>query len=234
MIEAFVTNLGKYNEGELCGEWFTFPATMEQVRELFVRIGVDGVVYEEFFITDYETEIDGLRDCFSEYESIDELNYLAELLDELSGDELKKFNAAVELGDDSGSIKDLINLTQNLDCYDFIPGVDNEGDLGYCLIDDYGMLEIPDHISRYFDYEAYGRDYSINEGGAFTGGGYITRSYGRSIEHYDGREDIPEEYRIFSYPDTERMNMRERMAMYGNMVTSSDISDKDAITHNDR
>jgi len=234
MIEAFITNLGKYNDGELRGDWLTLPATSEDLQKLFAKIGVDGVVYEEFFITDYETEIGGLRDGFGEYESIDELNYFAELLSELNDNDLKKFEAAVELGDDAGSVKALINLSQNLDCYDFLPGVDDEKDLGYCLIDDYGMLELPDHISNYFDYEAFGRDYAMNEGGSFTDGGYITRSYGRSIEHYDGREDIPEEYRIFSYPDTERMNMRERMAMYGNMVTSSDISDKDAITHNDR
>ena len=26
-IEAYVTNLGKYNEGELVGEWVKFPIT---------------------------------------------------------------------------------------------------------------------------------------------------------------------------------------------------------------
>ena len=63
MIEAYVTNLGKYNEGELAGEFLKLPATTEEVQALLSRIGVDGVMYEETFITDYETDIPGLYDC---------------------------------------------------------------------------------------------------------------------------------------------------------------------------
>lgn len=29
-FEAFITNLGKYNEGELVGEWVKFPTTSEE------------------------------------------------------------------------------------------------------------------------------------------------------------------------------------------------------------
>ena len=232
MIEAFVTNLGKYNNDVLCGEYLKLPATTEDVQGLLSRIGVDGVVYEEFFITDYKTDISGLSDCLGEYESIDELNYLAALLDEMDEDELTKFKAAVECGDDTGSVKDLINLAQNLDCYDYFPGVDSNEDLGYYLIDNYGMLAIPADVQPYFDYEAYGRDYALNESGDFTGGGYIVRGYGRSTEYYDGRrDDIPEEYRIFAYPDPQKMNMREQMEMYGNMVMAGRSADRHVRAH---
>ena len=30
---AFITNLGKYNEGELVGEWVKFPTTAEELKE---------------------------------------------------------------------------------------------------------------------------------------------------------------------------------------------------------
>ena len=39
-FEAFVTNLGKYNEGELVGEWVHFPTTEEEMKEVFERIGI--------------------------------------------------------------------------------------------------------------------------------------------------------------------------------------------------
>ena len=52
-FEAFVTNLGKYNEGELVGEWVKFPITNEEMQEVFKRIGIGGR-YEEWFITAYE------------------------------------------------------------------------------------------------------------------------------------------------------------------------------------
>ena len=51
LFEAYITNLGKYNEGELVGETLKFPTTTEEVQGLLKRIGVDGVRYEEFFIT---------------------------------------------------------------------------------------------------------------------------------------------------------------------------------------
>ena len=36
---AFVTNLGKYNEGHLAGEWVKFPATRERMDEVMAKIG---------------------------------------------------------------------------------------------------------------------------------------------------------------------------------------------------
>ena len=43
LFEAYITNLGKYNEGRLVGETLKFPATTEEVQALLKRIGVDGV-----------------------------------------------------------------------------------------------------------------------------------------------------------------------------------------------
>ena len=85
---AFVTNLGKYNEGELVGEWVKFPTTAEEMQAVFKRIGIGetddfGCVYEEWFITDYDCYVDGLYDKLGEYSNIDELNYLAFKLDDM-------------------------------------------------------------------------------------------------------------------------------------------------------
>ena len=88
-FEAFVTNLGKYNEGELVGEWVHFPITEEEMKEVFERIGIGskgefGQVYEEWFITDYDCSIHGVSNLLGEYENLDKLNYLAARLDEMS------------------------------------------------------------------------------------------------------------------------------------------------------
>jgi len=42
-----------------------------------------GQPYEEWFITDYECPIYGVQKMLGEYESLDKLNYLAALIDEL-------------------------------------------------------------------------------------------------------------------------------------------------------
>lgn len=56
MMRIYLTNLGKYNEGELVGEWVDLPIEKENLQEVFKRIGIDGKQYEEYFITDYECD----------------------------------------------------------------------------------------------------------------------------------------------------------------------------------
>ena len=82
-FEAFVTNLGKYNEGQLVGEWVKFPTTVEEMQEVFKRIGINAE-YEEIFITDYDVDIPHLYEKLGEYENLDTLNYLASRIQELS------------------------------------------------------------------------------------------------------------------------------------------------------
>ena len=53
------------------------------------RIGVDGVRYQEIFITSFDGDVLGLYDHLSEYENLDELNHLACLLSELTSSELE-------------------------------------------------------------------------------------------------------------------------------------------------
>jgi len=38
VISAFITNLGKYNEGELVGKWHGFPTTKDEVNQTLKRL----------------------------------------------------------------------------------------------------------------------------------------------------------------------------------------------------
>ena len=197
MFEAYVTNLGLYPErGAGAGEYLKFPTTVEEVQALFSRIGIDEKQYEEYFITDYDSDILGLTDHLGEYESLDELNYLAHLLEEMTPDELEKLEAVMDAGEYTSSVKDLINLTQNLDCFDFYSDVNSEEELGRMYIQDFEAIQVPEHLIDYIDYEAYGRDIRINDGGHFAPGGYVADNRSNFVEHYTGLDDIPDEYRI--------------------------------------
>jgi len=155
LFEAYVTNAGKYSEGQLVGETLKFPTTAQEVEALLKRIGVDGVRYQEIFITSFDGDVLGLYDHLSEYENLDELNHLACLLSELTSSELETLEAVLDSGDHCSSVRDIINLTQNLDCYGFYPGVSDEETLGRIYVDDLEMLDVPDQVKPYFDYEAY-------------------------------------------------------------------------------
>ena len=204
---AFITNLGKYNEGSLVGEWVKFPTTAEELKKVFERIGIGskdefGQTYEEWFITDYDCYVDGLYDLLGEYANLDELNYLASKLDDMSQDEYERFQAAMEIGDHTGSIQELINLTENLDCYDVYPDIHDHDDLGRYYIEELDAMQVPEHLRNYIDYEAYGRDIALEESGQFTDLGYVRDTGDSFHEYYDGeRGSIPEEYRVMTFQD---------------------------------
>ena len=204
---AFITNLGKYNEGELVGEWVKFPTTAEEMKEVFKRIGIGqrddfGQPYEEWFITDYDCYVDGLYSKLGEYENLDELNYLASKLDEMSESEYAQFQAGMEMGDHCGSLQEIINLTENLDCYEVYPDIHDYDDLGRYYIEELDVMQVPEHLQNYIDYEAYGRDVALEENGTFTDQGYVRDTGDSFHEYYDGeRGSIPDEYRVMTFQD---------------------------------
>lgn len=233
VLEAYITNLGKYNEGNFVGAPLKFPTTPEAVQEVLKRIGIDGIRYEEIFITSFESDVLGLYDHLGEYENLDELNHLACLLSELDENQLEVFEAVIDKGDHTSCAADLINLAQNLDCYDYHPGVDNVEALGRVYVEDMGAIDVPEHLRNYFDYEAYGRDVSLEEDGYFSKGGYLVYTGGFQ-ELYQGIEDIPDEQRVFAMP---RLSIREQLAAYQGIVDRSSLQGerlRPSVGHDER
>lgn len=200
VFDVYITNLGKYNEGYLMGEWVALPTTREELQEVFDRIGINEE-YQEIFITDYDIELHGVSEILGEYENVDKLNYLAAVIDDLNRDSREQYEAVLEsgLGIGQDGIDGLINLAFNLDKYDLIRGIEDEDDLGRHYADlMYGSeMEGMGGLANYIDYERYGSDCQLDEGGMFTNAGYM-RDTGQSwYEYFDGTlEDIPDEYRI--------------------------------------
>lgn len=171
MMKIYLTNLGKYNEGELLGEWVTLPASEEELEAVLERIGINKE-YEEYFITDYETDVDGLK--IGEYDNLEELNELAETLENMSKEELEVVGVMLE---DGCEFDEAIKKTENGD-YRIYYDCDNMSDVAYKIVEEDGLLNnVPDTVARYFDYEAYGRDLDIE--GKF----YMTDS-GNCVEIY--------------------------------------------------
>lgn len=166
MIKVFLTNLGKYNEGELLGEWVELPVSQEELTKVFDRIQIChdkvdysdecGNPYEEYFITDYETDIEGVE--VGEYSNLDELNELAEELEALNED-----SAIIEaIFNYYQDVQETINIIQNGD-YIIYYDCDDMIDVAYQIVEECGYLNgIPEAIARYFDYEAFGRDLEID------------------------------------------------------------------------
>lgn len=136
-INIYVTNLNLYNQSVLYGCWVS-------------RGGED-----ELFITDFECELFSI----GEYDDIDELNEKAEQLEEC--DDLDAVAAALDFTDDIDEAEEIAE-----DCIQIErPAFSFSSDdyiIGEYFIEELGVLELPDELAPYFDYEAYGRDISYN------------------------------------------------------------------------
>ena len=158
-FRVFITNLGKYNEGELVGKWLDLPC--DDIESELAIIGVaDDSQYEEYFITDYENDWDYPVD---EYEDLWQLNEFAEQLanvdDKGDGDWLAAYMEA-----------EGCRLEYALDNYEdstFYPEMDLE-DVAHDIIEE--CYDLPEIAVHYFDYESFARDLGYD--------GYIETEYG--------------------------------------------------------
>ena len=172
-IRGYVANLGRYNEGQLIGEWVTFPVDEEEWNEVLEHIGIssepdeNGRIYEEYFFADWDC---GCDFGFGEYEDVERVNEIAERVDNLNSYEEEALEAMIDDGfGPEEALSGIINgdVLMYFDCYTM-------EDVAYRVIEETGMLaNVDDSIAGYFDYEKYGRD--LDATGTFlpTETGYI-------------------------------------------------------------
>ena len=203
LLEVYLINTARHTEETPVAEWVSLPTNADTMKAVFERLGVDGSDTEQYQVSAYHSSLDGWSEALKPGESLDDLNYLAALLTQRSGEERDKFAAAVQYGDHAASAADLINLTHNLDCYWLYPTVHNSDDYGHYLIDDLDELELPDAAKRFFDYKSYGREAVKEDRGIFTDYGYIYNNGNDYAEWYKANQ-VPQEYRLTSQPSSQR------------------------------
>lgn len=148
-FQAYITNLGAYNEGELRGEWVTFPIDEDEFDEILEKIGCTEPGYEEWFVTDYDCDCDA-QGTLGEYPSLEQLNEFAEMIEDdafkalLDYLDFEDAKSTFESGDYQFYPSDVYSWTDYAEQYvDGIGGVEQLG---------------RDTIESYFDYEALGRE----------------------------------------------------------------------------
>lgn len=206
-IQVTIANLSRYRTNFPRDTELTFPTTTERVQRALREIAVDGFICSEIIILESRSDIPGVQVQIGEYASLDEINYLASRLNSLSPDEQEKFAAAVQHGEYSFALQDLINLTYNLDCFELYPDISDSEEYGRMLVEMGGEFVLPEAAKPYFDYEAYGETASINDGGTFTKQGYILNNQSRFEKVYDG-EHVPAEYKVFKYPPRQKSHSK--------------------------
>ena len=90
----------------------------------------------------------------------------------LSDADADKLGAVLEY-ETCRSVSEVIDLLDELDEFDLLPDVEDDEDLGYYYVEEYGSIDIPEHLKNYFDYEAFGRDVRLENSCLFTSYGFL-------------------------------------------------------------
>ena len=202
VFSILIDNRSRFEAGELSSAWLTLPTTAEQLHAAMQSVGITADNPQDFFINGYSYPID--KPLALPYDmvcaaGIDELNFLAARLEALAPADLDELNAAAQRRPGFDNIGQIIDYTYNLDFFVHIPEVQTVRDLGDYYLNKSGMVDMPEDWKRGIDLTAFGRNAAQHERGSFTPYGYIVESGDKWERHYEGR-DVPEEYRIMSYP----------------------------------
>lgn len=209
MSEQFsimIGNRSRFEAGDPGGYWLDMPATKEQLHEAMKSVGITADNPQDFSIRGYSDDPE--KHIALPYDmvcaaSVDELNFLAARLEQLDPDEVGKLNAALQQKNGLANIGQVIDFTYNVDFYVHIPEVHTYRDLGDYYLNQSGMVQMPEEWKGGIDLTTFGRNAAAQEKGAFTEYGYIVESGDEWERQFEGRE-VPEEYRIMSYPQPER------------------------------
>ena len=134
------------------------PISSEELAE---RFGYEGQEIEVTF-----DSIEGLPDLDCERLILDIANKLAEDLEDVNEDIVLSY-----IESNSSDPRDLLNAEFD-DCW-LYPDVSTDRDLGLYIVEDMGVELSKETLQNYFDYEKYGRDVRLSEGGSFVDKGYF-------------------------------------------------------------
>ena len=209
MSEQFsimIGNRSRFEAGDPDGYWLDMPATKEQLHEAMQSVGITADNPQDFSIRGFSDDPE--KHIALPYDmvcaaSVDELNFLAARIEQLDPAEIGKLNAALQQKNGFENIGQVIDFTYNVDFYVHIPEVHTYRDLGDYYLNQSGMVQMPEEWKGGIDLAAFGRNAAEHEKGAFTEYGYIVESGDEWERQFEGRE-VPEEYRIMSYPQQER------------------------------
>lgn len=192
----------RFETGEPGGYWLSMPATKEELHKAMRSVGITADNPQDFFIHGYSDRED--RHTALPYDmvcaaQVDELNFLAARLETLDASGIAALNAATQRKNGFENIGQLIDFTYNEDFFVHIPEVHNPRELGDYYLNKSGMVQMPAEWKNSIDLIAFGRNAAAQEKGSFTEYGYLVESGDAWEKHFEGC-DVPEDYRIMSYP----------------------------------
>jgi hypothetical protein len=215
-LRVYVKNA---NNAQIGGVTIPLPTDAESLQPFLNVLEVQG--QHGVLVSEIYSHIDNLAGTATRAlensispEPLSELNCLAAKIAAMYPEGFELFAAALEAKIHCGSLAEMINLTENIECFDLQPAF-NAKQYGDFLIqlekdntspgfeklansiipDDRALAQYIQKLEMYVDAAAYGRAAAKEENGVFTEYGYLTGPNDEYITVYSGPEDMPE-YRV--------------------------------------
>lgn len=161
--------------------WLYLPTAEEQIKRALLRSGI--AEPEDFFFrlddSVFPDNVEAVLDV--QRDSIYELNRLAQAAYRFRLDQWEKLSAVAELVKPENT-RELRQLAENLELFEFIPDVRTPEEYGRYMIRDSGHFDYDPNLDGFYDYEKYGLQRMAREQGCFTEQGYLAYQGEQSLE----------------------------------------------------
>lgn len=160
-------------KGEGPKDWIYLPASQHQIDRALARAGIQGT--GDTILCGFENALpEAVETALSlESECIEALNDMCAAIMPLDSKERTKLEAVVKMAAPN-SASQITQLAENLDQFDFVPGVHTPEEYGRYMIQESGHFEYDENLEGFYDYEKCGRQRITDEQGKFTEQGYVS------------------------------------------------------------
>ena len=156
-------------------EYLYLPASEHQIERTLLRVGITSPHDAQIRIdcNELPEKVDEALDI--EYLSGDDIpafNRMCQSIEPLKEADMEKLNAVV-LFAEAGDMMAVRQLAENLDLFDFVPGLQTPEEYGRHMIRESGHFDYDENLEGFYDYRRYGEQQLRQEGGQFNECGYV-------------------------------------------------------------
>ena len=158
------------------GVYLRLPATPGDIGAAFGMLDKLGTGPVTIF--DVECPVPNVRQYImncdvNDKDTFEKLQELAKRISTMDRDDGMVFSGALD-NESINGLDDMLNIAQSLNNYVIMSDIKTDSDLGRHLVS-IGFRECPEAMQAYLDFNAIGRDFRSEYGGAFGAGGFVRR-----------------------------------------------------------
>ena len=156
-------------------EYLYLPASEHQIERTLLRVGVT-TLHDAKMRIDWdelpEKVVNALELDHLSGSDLPALNRMCQAIEPLKEADMEKLNAVV-LFAEAGDMMAVRQLAENLDQFDFVPGLQTPEEYGRHMIRESGHFDYDENLEGFYDYRRYGEQQLRQEGGQFNECGYV-------------------------------------------------------------